>query len=108
MGHWLLKTEPSAYSFERLEKDKRTRWDGITNPVALKHLRTAAAGDRVVIYHTGSERRAVGIAEIVRPVYDHAAGAGKKKMPVVDVEVRERFGSPVELSALKDDPAFAD
>jgi predicted RNA-binding protein with PUA-like domain len=64
---WLLKTEPSSYSFADLTRDKRTRWDGISNPTALKHARAMQKGDRVVIYHTGGERRAVGLAEVVAP-----------------------------------------
>jgi predicted RNA-binding protein with PUA-like domain len=64
---WLLKTEPSTYSFADLVREKRTRWDGISNPVALKHARAMQKGDRVLIYHTGSERRAVGLAEVVMP-----------------------------------------
>src|SRR5579883_272185 len=109
MAYWLLKTEPSDYSFDRLVSEKRTAWDGISNPVALKHLRSAGAGDRVVIYHTGSERAAVGTAEIVRPAYEpnHHPGGGAR-MPVIDVEARERLPVPVELSVLKADPVFAD
>ena len=65
VASWLLKTEPSEYSFADLVTDKRTRWDGISNAVALKHARAMQKGDRVVIYHTGGERRAVGLAEVV-------------------------------------------
>jgi predicted RNA-binding protein with PUA-like domain len=65
VSSWLLKTEPSTYSFADLVKEKRTRWDGISNPVALKHARAMQKGDRVFIYHTGGERRAVGVAEVV-------------------------------------------
>ena len=62
---FLLKTEPSAYSFEHLQRDKMTIWDGVTNPVALKNLRAMKPGDRLVIYHTGDEKTAVGTATVV-------------------------------------------
>lgn len=105
MAYWLLKTEPSEYSFDRLLDDRHTVWDGIANPVALKHLRTAAAGDRVVIYHTGDERRVVGTAEIVRAAYDDPGQPGHH-IPVVDVEARAPLPQPVEFSTIKADPTF--
>ena len=61
---YLLKSEPSAYSFEDLQRDKETVWDGVSNPVALKNLREMKAGDKLVVYHTGNERRAVGTAAV--------------------------------------------
>lgn len=107
MAYWLLKTEPGEYSFDRLLTDGRTVWDGITNPVALKHLRTAAPGDRLVIYHTGGERRAVGTAEIVGGPHDDTR-AGAPKIPVIEIEARDRLPVPVELQALKADKLFDD
>ncbi len=62
---YLLKTEPTAYSFADLLRDKQTIWDGVTNPVAVKNLREMKPGDRLVIYHTGDERSAVGTASVV-------------------------------------------
>jgi predicted RNA-binding protein with PUA-like domain len=103
MANWLLKTEPADYSFDRLVAEGRTVWDGITNPVALKHVRSAAAGDRVVIYHTGGEKSAVGTAEIVRAAYE-----GRSGLPVVDIAAREPLPAPVGLAAIKADPLFAD
>jgi predicted RNA-binding protein with PUA-like domain len=105
MKYWLLKTEPSTYSFADLERDKQTRWDGITNPVALRNLRTAAAGDRAVVYHTGDETAVVGVCEIVRPAYDDPKNA---KLAVVDVRAKDKLGKPVTLATLKADPLFAD
>jgi predicted RNA-binding protein with PUA-like domain len=107
MAYWLLKTEPTVYSFDQLVAERRTVWDGITNPVALKHLRSASAGDRLVIYHTGSERRAVGTAEVVRPAYEKVDGGGGR-LPVIDVEAREALPVPVELATIKSDPLFED
>ncbi len=107
MKYWLLKTEPSTYSFADLQRDARTVWDGITNPVALKHLATAVVGDRCVVYHTGDEKSAVGVAEIVRAAYpDPKDATGKRK--VVDLEAREPLARPVTLATIKSDPAFAD
>ncbi len=101
MNYWLLKTEPSTYSFDDLERDGTTVWDGITNPAALKLLRSAAVGDLALVYHTGDEKSAVGVCEIVR-----AAGPGRAD--VVDVRARDRLAKPVDLATIKGDPAFAD
>ena len=100
MAYWLLKTEPSTYSFADLERDKQTRWDGIANPVAIRNLREAKAGDLALVYHTGGEKAAVGICEIVKPAYGEP--------PVVDVKAREKLGKPVTLATLKADPAFSE
>jgi len=62
---YLLKTEPTVYSFANLERDKSTLWDGVTNPVAVKHLREMKPGERLVIYHTGDDKSAVGMATVV-------------------------------------------
>jgi predicted RNA-binding protein with PUA-like domain len=104
MAYWLLKTEPSVYSWEQLERERTTRWDGITNPAALKHLRSSKPGDRAFIYHTGDERRAVGIAEIASAPYADPKNA---KLAVVDLKAVERLAAPVELGTLKADAAFA-
>jgi len=103
MSYWLLKTEPSVYSWEHLERERATRWDGITNPAALKHLRSSKPGDRVFLYHTGDERRAIGIAEITSDAYPDPKNP---KLAVVDLKAVERLKSPVELATLKADPAF--
>src|SRR5688572_6408091 len=105
MAYWLLKTEPSTYSFGDLVRDKQTRWDGITNPVALRNLRAAATGDRLVIYHTGDEKAAVGLAEVTRAAYSDPKN---EKLAVVDVRAGEALKSPVSLAALKADELFAE
>lgn len=105
MAYWLLKTEPSTYSFDNLVRDKKTRWDGITNPVALKYLRTAQRGDTALIYHTGDEKAVVGLAEILGPAYPDPKNP---KLAVVDIAVRARLAVPVTLAALKADKLFAD
>lgn len=86
---WLLKTEPSEYSFDDLEREGRARWDGVTNPVALRNLRAAKRGDRVLVYHTGSEKAVVGTAEVVREAYADPK-ARSERLVVVDVEARGR------------------
>ena len=65
MAHWLLKTEPDTYSWDDLARDKKATWDGVANATALKNIRAMIKGDLALIYHTGGERAAVGIAEIV-------------------------------------------
>jgi predicted RNA-binding protein with PUA-like domain len=107
MNYWLLKTEPSTYSFDDLVRDQQTVWDGITNPVALRNLAAAAAGDLAVVYHTGDEKSAIGVAEIVRAAYpDPKDEAGQRK--VVDLAARDRLARPVTLATLKGDPTFAE
>jgi predicted RNA-binding protein with PUA-like domain len=105
MAHWLLKTEPSTYSFADLVRDKQTRWDGITNPVALRNLKQAVAGDDAVIYHTGDEKAAVGLAEIAGAAYADPKNA---KLSVIDLKAKSALGKPVTLATLKADKRFAD
>ncbi len=101
---WLLKTEPSSYSFADLARDGRARWDGVANPVALANLRRARLGDPCVLYHTGKEKAAVGTATIARAAYRHPDDAGDW---VVDLEAGAALARPVTLAELKADPAFA-
>jgi predicted RNA-binding protein with PUA-like domain len=103
---WLLKTEPSAYSFEDLEKDVRTVWDGIANPAALKNLRQMKAGDRIFVYHTGNAKAVVGLARVVREAYPDPAGSDPKRV-VIDIEREARLETPVALAELKSLPSFA-
>ncbi len=81
--YWLLKTEPTHYSFEDLLKKGRETWDGITNPLALKHLRTARGGDLALIYHTGNVRAAVGIARVLGAAYPDPK-KGNPKLAVIE------------------------
>ncbi len=97
---WLFKTEPSAYSFQQLQKDKKTIWDGVKNNLALKNLREIKKGDDIVIYHTGDEKAAVGIARALSGAY---ADPSKKdpKLLVVDIEAVEPLPRPVTLAEIK-------
>ena len=97
---WLFKSDPDTYSFDDLERDGRTVWDGVSNNLALKHLRSARRGDQALIYHTGDEKAVVGLAEIVSDAYADP----KQKNPrlvVVDLEARERLARPVSLDEIK-------
>jgi predicted RNA-binding protein with PUA-like domain len=105
MPSWLLKTEPSTYAWADLERDRRTRWDGVTNAQAQANLRAMRTGDRVVLYHSGS-KEAVGWARVARSAYpDPGDGAGRRV--AVDVAAVAPLPRPVALSALRDEPAFA-
>jgi predicted RNA-binding protein with PUA-like domain len=98
--YWLLKTEPSVYSFEDLLEKEREVWDGITNPLALKYLRTAKAGDLALIYHTGDVKAAVGLARILGAPYPDPK-QGKPALTVVDIEPVRSLARPVTLEAMK-------
>jgi predicted RNA-binding protein with PUA-like domain len=106
-NHWILKTEPSEFSFQRLTAERSAVWDGISNALALKHLRTMKTGDRALIYHTGDEKALVGLALITRGAYPDPKLDDPKRV-VVDVAADRPLARPVSLSELKQDPAFAD
>jgi predicted RNA-binding protein with PUA-like domain len=98
---YLLKTEPSEYSFADLQRDKETIWDGVTNPVAVKNLRGMKAGDRLVIYETGDLKSAVGTATVV------AVDASDARNPRVKIKVAKAV-TPVSLSEIKANKLFAE
>ena len=98
---YLLKTEPSVYSFADLQRDKSTLWDGVTNPVAVKHLREMKPGDRLVIYHTGDEKSALGTATVT------SVDASDPKNPRVKIKA-ESAVKPVTLAEVKANKLFAD
>jgi len=97
---WLFKTEPSVYSYQQLEKDKKTMWDGVANNLALKNLKDIKKGDLILIYHTGDERQAVGIARALGGAYPDP-GKGNPKMLVVDIEAVKPLPKPVTLAEVK-------
>jgi predicted RNA-binding protein with PUA-like domain len=84
-ARWLFKTEPSTYSFDQLERDRRTVWDGVKNALALKHLSAVAKGDEVLVYHTGDEKAAIGVARVVRGAYQDPKQDDPRRL-VVDLE----------------------
>lgn len=107
-SYWILKTEPSTYSFEDLEREKAAVvWDGVRNNLALKHLRQMRPGDEVLIYHTGNEKAAVGLARVASAPYPDPK-AKDPKLVVVDIKAAGRLPQPVPLSVIKADRAFAD
>lgn len=105
MAYWLLKTEPSTYSFDDLVKDKKATWDGVKNPTALKHIRSMKKGDLAIIYHTGDERQAIGVAEITSPPYADPKQKDER-LVVVDLKPKKKLTEPVSLQAIKADKAF--
>ena len=104
MADYLLKTEPSTYSFADLQKDKATEWDGVSNPVALRNMRGMKAGDGLIIYHTGDEKSAVGTASVVSVSADDA----NAKIPVVKIKAGKAVAKPVTLAEMKANKLFAD
>lgn len=107
MAYWLLKTEPSAYSFADLQRDGLTVWDGVRNAQALIHLRAMHGGDGVLIYHSGDERAVVGSGVIESEPYADPQAADAKHI-VVDVRAGQPAARPVPLATIKADPLFAD
>ena len=106
MAFFLFKTEPSTYSYADLVRDKRAVWDGVSNPVALRHLSTLKKGDTVVIYHTGDEKSAVGIAVAASDAYPDPKDAAAKRT-VVDLKPVKRLTRPVALADFRADAVLA-
>jgi predicted RNA-binding protein with PUA-like domain len=98
---YLLKTEPTVYAFADLQRDHETLWDGVTNPAAVKFLREMNAGERLIIYHTGEERRAVGTATVV------SVDAADPKVPLVRIRVGKAIAAPKALPEIKASKLFA-
>jgi predicted RNA-binding protein with PUA-like domain len=99
---YLLKTEPSVYSFAKLQKEQSTIWDGVTNPVAVKNLRGMQKGDKLVIYHTGDEKSAVGTAAV------ESVEASDPKTPQVRIKAGKPVAKPRTLAEIKAHKLFAD
>jgi predicted RNA-binding protein with PUA-like domain len=107
MSHWLLKTEPSTYSFDNLERESKAVWDGVSNSLALKHIRDMKKGDSAFIYHSGEKKSIVGIAEIISDPYPDPKQKDPK-LAVVEIKFTERLKQPVSLAAIKMRKEFAD
>src|SRR5919112_2503629 len=99
-NRWLFKTEPSVYSFQQLQKDKKTVWDGVANNLALKNLKDIKKGDLILIYHTGDERKAVGVARALGGAYPDPTKKDPKLL-VVDIEPVKPLSKPVTLADVK-------
>jgi predicted RNA-binding protein with PUA-like domain len=100
-SEYLLKTEPSEYSFADLQRDAVTVWDGVSNPVALKHLREMTPGARLVIYETGARKSAVGTASVV------SVDLSNPKNPAVKIKAGNALAKPVTLAEVKSNPLFS-
>ena len=100
MAYWLFKTEPGAYSYDRLAAERRTVWDGVKNPVARRHLAAVRRGDEVLIYHTGDEKAVVGVARAASDGYADPK-LRDPKAAVVDLVPLRRLARPVTLAELK-------
>lgn len=107
MAYWLLKTEPSDYAYADLERDQGTPWDGVSNNLALKHLRQIRRGDQALIYHTGKERRAVGIAEVTSDPFPDPE-RDDPRLVVVELKPGRRLTEPIRLADIKSDPTLKD
>jgi predicted RNA-binding protein with PUA-like domain len=99
---YLLKTEPTEYSFADLQRDKQTVWDGVTNPVAVRNLREMTPGTRLVIYETGDQKTAVGTASVI------SVDDTDPKKPIVKIKVGKPLATPVSLAEIKTNKLFAD
>ena len=99
-NRWLFKTEPSAYSFQQLQKDTKTVWDGVKNNLALKNLSGLKKGDQILIYHTGNEKAVVGVARALSAAYPDPAKKNPK-LKVVEIEPDKALPRPVTLAEIK-------
>ena len=107
MNYWLLKSDPDTYSYNDLEREKRTVWDGVRNNQALGFLRRMHKGDLALIYHSGKDKHIAGLAEIVSGPYPDPED-DDEKLVVVDIRAKRRVQQPVTLAQIKADPVFAD
>ena len=105
-NRWLFKTEPSVYSYQQLEKDKKTTWDGVKNNLALKNLNDIEKGDQILIYHTGDEKAAVGVARALSGAYPDPSQKNPR-MLVVDIEAVKPLPRPVTLAEVKTNSKLA-
>jgi predicted RNA-binding protein with PUA-like domain len=106
VAYWLLKTEPSCYSWSDLEREKKATWDGVANATALKNIRAMKKGDLALIYHTGDERQAVGVAEETSAPYPNPK-EDDEKLAVIDLKPKKKLAQPVGLHVIKADKTFA-
>lgn len=104
---WLLKSDPEHYSFFDLERDGKTVWDGIANNLALKNLRLVRRGDQILVYHTGAERAAVGLAEAASDAYPDPAQKDPR-LVVIDLKAKGKLARPVSLDEIKKSSVLKD
>jgi predicted RNA-binding protein with PUA-like domain len=104
-NHWVLKTDADSYTFDQLVRDGRTVWDGVSNAVALKNIRSMVQGDQVLIYHSGEEKALVGLARVASAPYPDPKNP---QLTVVDIAAGPPLPQKVTLAEIKADPAFAE
>jgi len=112
MAMYLIKTEPSDYSYDDLVREKRTVWDGVTNPAARMHMRAIKKGDEVFVYHTGKEKAIVGVATVVKSAYPDPdepgeTAKGEMKAPLFEIAPKKRATTPITLETMKTDERFS-
>lgn len=112
MATFLIKTEPDDYAYDDLVRDKRTVWDGVSNPAARAHMRKIKKGDEVFVYHTGKEKAIVGIATVVKGAYPDQnepgeTAKGEMKSPLFEIAPKKKAATPVTLEMMKADDRFS-
>jgi predicted RNA-binding protein with PUA-like domain len=107
MAYYLLKTEPTVYSYSNLERDKKAVWDGVTSPGGVFQIKSAKKGDVAFIYHTGDEKQVVGICEITSDPYVDPK-ADNPRLYVFDIKPKRKLKNPVTLEQVKADKRFKD
>jgi predicted RNA-binding protein with PUA-like domain len=105
LNRWILKTDADVYPFDQLEREHRTVWDGVSNPVAVRNIRSMTPADPLLIYHSGAGKELVGLARVAGAPYPDPKNA---KLSVVEIEAERRLPRPVTLAAIKADSTFAD
>lgn len=106
MAYWLVKSDPDTYGFADLERDRKTVWDGVSNALALQHLRKVRKGDSVLVYHSGSEKAIVGLAKAASDAFPDPK-AGDEKLAVFEIQAVKWLKKPVTLTDIKADKKFA-
>ena len=106
-SYWIVKTEPSTYSYDDLRREKKTVWDGVKNNLALKHIRSMKKGDNVLVYHSGADKALVGLAVVASDPYPDPK-AKDEKLTVVDLRATKPLTRSVALSEIKSDGGFKD
>jgi predicted RNA-binding protein with PUA-like domain len=106
-NYWLVKTEPSSYSYDDLAREETAVWDGVKNPVAIRNLKSMHPGDQVLVYHTGDEKAVVGWATVVSAPYPDPK-KHDPKLFVIDLKAHRRLPKPVTLAQIKADKTFSD
>jgi predicted RNA-binding protein with PUA-like domain len=107
MNYWLVKSEPSEYSYDDLVKDGNTYWDGVRNYTARNNLKSMKIGDRVLFYHSVNEKSVIGISKVVKEYYQDPT-TDDERWVVVDLAAESKLKNPVTLSEIKADPRLAD